>query len=141
MPTVNKSTKVRFVEAGPGADITPQVREEMLYAEQDHRRLLVYLGAPWCEPCQRLHRAIMNGELDSYLPPLTILEFDDDRDANRLAAAGYRSRYIPLLAVPGADGRSSGKQMEGGTKGPGAVAQLTPRIQQLLGSSAPATSP
>ena len=66
------------------------------------------------------------------LSHVTFLEADLERDRERLEAAGYRSKYIPLFALPGPDGRSSGKQVEGGIKGEGAVAYMVPRLTSLL---------
>jgi hypothetical protein len=119
---------------GPAAGaIEPAVREELARAAAEKRRLIVYVGATWCEPCQKFHHAAADGQLDATFPDLTLLEFDLDRDGQRLASAGYTSKYIPLFAVPAEDGRASGKQVEGGIKGDGAVAYITPRLQTLLG--------
>ncbi|MCA9662986.1 MAG: thioredoxin, partial [Myxococcales bacterium] len=72
------------------------------------------------------------GELAEQLPPARFLEFDLDRDQQRLAEAGYSSRLIPLFVIPDADGRASAERMEGGVKGPRAVANLVGRLQPLL---------
>ncbi|HEU4536225.1 MAG TPA: hypothetical protein VFS00_19005 [Polyangiaceae bacterium] len=108
------------------------VRREAERARAAGRTLLVYLGAPWCEPCVRFHDAAKAGALDAELPGLTVLEFDHDRDSDRLRAAGYAWRYVPLFARPGADGRASGRSIEGSIKGEGAVAQIVPRLRGLL---------
>jgi hypothetical protein len=39
---------------------------------------------------------------------------------------------IPLLARAGTDGRAAGPRVEGSIKGPGAVAQLVPRLRAML---------
>ena len=123
--------QVRFVHAGPG-DVAPLVREAMAQASAEKRRVVVYVGATWCEPCQRFHKAAEHGELDSTFPDLTLLEFDQDADGDRLKAAGYVSRLIPLFALPNPDGTSSGKQAEGGVKGDRAVGVIVPRLRELL---------
>jgi hypothetical protein len=124
---------VRIVQAGAGSDAAKVVRDERARAQADGRDLVVYVGARWCEPCQRFHKAAQKGELDGALPDLTILEFDLDDDRDRLAAAGYVSELIPLFALPGPDGRASAKKLEGSIKGDGAVANITPRLRALLG--------
>ena len=96
------------------------------------RTVLVYVGAPWCEPCTHFHDAAARGELDAELPGLTLIEFDRDRDEKRLGDARCLSRLIPLFAVPDADGDCSDRQVTGSIKGPGAVANLTPRVKALL---------
>jgi hypothetical protein len=115
--------------AGEGADV---VRREAERASKDGRTLLVYVGAVWCDPCQRFHKAVEDGEISAGLPRLRILEFDLDHDADRLTAAGYASRLIPLFAVPGADGRGTDARMEGSIKGSGAVANIVPRLRALV---------
>jgi hypothetical protein len=96
------------------------------------RTLVVYVGAAWCEPCRRFHEAAARGDLDAELPRLTLLGFDLDRDRDRLAAAGYVSKYIPLFALPTPTGAASGKQIEGGIKGDGAVGFIVPRLSAML---------
>lgn len=123
---------LQLAEATATGDVEPLVRDALAKATAMHRRLVVYVGATWCEPCKRFHRAAAEGELDASFPDLDILAFDLDRDGERLASAGYVSKYIPLFALPNADGTASGKQVEGGVKGDGAVAYITPRLKGLL---------
>jgi len=123
---------VRFVHAPAGDDAAKVVRDERERARSDGRDLVVYVGATWCEPCQHFHRAAQRGELDAEFPDLTILEFDLDADRERLRRAGYVSDFIPLFAMPGADGRASERKFEGSVKGSGAVANIAPRLRKLL---------
>jgi hypothetical protein len=122
---------VQISPAPAAGDVEPIVREEIAKAGE-RRRVVVYVGAAWCEPCQRFHDAARAGRLDETFPDLTLLEFDLDRDGKRLESAGYKSKYIPLFALPGPDGRASGQQVEGGIKGEGAVGYVTSRLKVLL---------
>lgn len=126
-----KTGKVSWSQA-PSGDVAPLVRAFGEAARGAGRTPLVYVGAPWCEPCQRFHKAAEAGELDRRFSDLAILEFNLDVDADRLRAAGYTADLIPLLAVPAADGRSTDKKMFGSVKGAGAVANMTPRLAALL---------
>ena len=92
----------------------------------------MYVGATWCEPCQRFHEAAEAGKIQGALPPLRMLELDLDRDGERLAAAGYGSKMIPLFAVPGPDGRGTDVRIEGSVKGAGAIGNIVPRLSALL---------
>jgi thiol-disulfide isomerase/thioredoxin len=123
---------VQLTEAAAEPDVETQVVAALAKSSAAKRRLVVYVGATWCEPCQHFHQAAAKGELDASFPDLDVLAFDTDRDHEKLAVAGYYSHYIPLFALPKADGTASGKQIEGGVKGDGAVAQLTPRLKGLL---------
>jgi hypothetical protein len=118
--------------AAPDGDVVEIVLRERERAKRDGRTLLVYVGAVWCEPCKRFHEAADRGEIAGELPPLRMLELDLDRDADRLAAAGYGSKMIPLFAVPGPDGRGTDLRLEGSIKGAGAVSNIVPRLRALL---------
>jgi thiol-disulfide isomerase/thioredoxin len=120
------------VKAGPESDVAKLVRAERDKAAADGRDLVVYVGAKWCEPCQRFHAAANRGDLDGDFPELNILEFDLDEDRERLIAAGYVSKLIPLFVTPAEDGRASDRRFEGGVKGDGAVANIAPRLRKLL---------
>ena len=122
---------VHFEPAPPG-DLAAIVQSAVSKAQADGRRLVVYEGATWCEPCQRFHAAVAAGQLDATFPDLTFLELDADRDRDRIIAAGYSSEYIPLFALPGKDGRAAGPKASGGIKGDGAVAYLTNKLKMLL---------
>jgi hypothetical protein len=123
---------VRIVHAGAGSDAARVVREERERARSDGRDLVVYVGAKWCEPCQVFHKAAQKGDLDGDFPDLTLLEFDLDEDRDRLTPAGYVGEFIPLFAMPGADGRASSRKFEGSVKGDGAIANIAPRLRKLL---------
>jgi hypothetical protein len=124
--------KLRVIEAAKEGSVAPIVRDALDGARKEGRTLVVYVGATWCEPCQYFHHAAERGDLDAVFPRMTLLEFDLDRDRDRLDAAGYRSKLIPLFALPGPDGAASGKQVEGGIKGDGAVGFISGRLKQML---------
>lgn len=123
---------IDLVAAPPAGDVQGIVQHELTRATSEGRRLLVYVGAAWCEPCQRFHQAAEAGKVDALFPGLRLLEFDLDRDHDRLERAGYSSKLIPLFALPRLDGTASGDQIEGSIKGAGAVDQIAPRLQALL---------
>jgi thiol-disulfide isomerase/thioredoxin len=93
---------------------------------------VVYVGATWCEPCRRFHRAVAAGELDAELANVEFIDYDFDVAGEGLIADGYRAKFIPLFALPKSDGSASGRQIEGGIKGDGAVAEILPRLQKLI---------
>jgi thiol-disulfide isomerase/thioredoxin len=125
------SGKLRVVLA-PEGSVESIVRDALAAARVEGRTLVVYVGATWCEPCQHFHHAAERGALDAAFPRMTLLEFDLDRDRERLATAGYVSKYIPLFALPGPDGAASGKQVEGGIKGDGDVGYISGRLTEMI---------
>jgi hypothetical protein len=131
-PLVLAPKGIRFEHAPKGDDVAAIVKKARADAAANGRDLVVYVGAKWCEPCQRFHQAAERGELDDQFPNLTILEFDLDEDRERVFAAGYESKLIPLFIVPDANGRASEKRFEGGVKGERAVSNITPRLRQIL---------
>jgi thiol-disulfide isomerase/thioredoxin len=120
-----------------GSAIEPWVQEQVELADATHERVLVYVGATWCEPCRRFHEAVQRGELNGTLNGLRFLEFDQDQDAPALKTAGYAYEFIPVLALPDPDGRNHGRMISGSIKGPSAVKEnLVPRLQALLSGKA-----
>lgn len=138
-PQVEKEAKVakpRFVPAAEGADVADEVRN--VVAASTGETVIVYVGASWCGPCQAFHAALERGELDGALAGVKFLEYDADRDRERLELAGYGGRLIPRFAMPGPDGKFGGEKIEGGIKGDGAVEHIMKRLLPLLGApSAP----
>lgn len=129
-PTIVKPEFVRVTDTAAGADAV--VRAAVASASGDARKLVVYVGATWCEPCKRFHEAVERGELDARLAGVRFLEFDSDEHGPALDAAGYGGRLIPRFVRPGDDGRATDQRFEGGIKGDGAVANIMQRLDQLL---------
>jgi thiol-disulfide isomerase/thioredoxin len=125
-----KEPKLELVELPISTDLAQVVRGAI--AAAPGQPTLVYVGASWCEPCRHFHAAAAAGQLDAAFGGLKLLMFDADRDAGALARAGYVYDMIPLFAVPKPDGTGSGRQIQGGVKGDGAVAEIVPRLRQLL---------
>jgi thiol-disulfide isomerase/thioredoxin len=124
--------RLELVEAPPATDVATAVAAQMETATRDHKHLVVYVGATWCEPCRYFHDAAVAGQLDDSLGDLRLVTFDLDRDSAALGAAGYTSELIPLFAIPQSDGRASGAQIAGSIKGPGAARQIAPRLRALV---------
>ena len=122
---------IRFVAAGEG-EVSALVERFARNARAQGRVPLVYVGATWCEPCRYFHEAAERGALDAEFPAMALLEFDQDRDGERLALAGYTSRMIPLFVVPSEDGSASERRIEGSIHGPGSPAQIAPRLRAIL---------
>ena len=72
---VEHPTKPEFRPA-PEGEVASVVTRAVADAHREQRRLLVYVGATWCEPCRRFHRAVEEGKLDSQFPDLRFPEFD-----------------------------------------------------------------
>ncbi len=115
-----------------GRDIAALVREASAQALREDRRVLVYVGASWCEPCQHFHEAVDAGQLDVQLAGIRFLEFDADIDGDALASAGYGGKLIPRFVIPDADGHGGEAKIEGGIKGEGAVGHIMGRLRPLL---------
>lgn len=132
-PRANRPANApKLIDAPATGDVAAIVKAQ---AAQTNGPLIVYVGAKWCEPCQRFHHAVEQGDLDDQLPGFTFLTFDLDRDQERLVPAAYVSHYIPLFVVPGPDGRASDKRIEGSITGPGSPGEITPRLQALVKSA------
>jgi len=123
---------VEWLNAPEGEDVASVVRREIERARKDKREFVVYVGAKWCEPCERFHHAAEEGKIDDIFPRLRVLGFDLDRDAERLAIAGYTSQMIPLFVSPNDDGTASDKRIEGSVKGEAAIGDISGRLRRIL---------
>lgn len=102
--------KIQVVPAAQDSDALSAIRTERLKAKADGRVLVVYVSATWCEPCKKLKEEIEAGRLDNRYGKTTLLAFDADKDVDRLGAAGYTFKFVPYVALPGADGRPAESQ-------------------------------
>ena len=74
-------------------DVAPIIAKEVARATHDHKKLLVYLGATWCEPCVKFHEAAARGPARSGdFGDVRMLVFDADRDNEALERAGLQVR-------------------------------------------------
>jgi thiol:disulfide interchange protein len=129
--------KPQLKHRSDAAPLEQFVQQHVEEADAQGQRVLVYVGATWCEPCQRFHKSLESGELDEALAGTKFLEFDADKDRAELRTAGYTSKYIPLFSVPDHSGHSSGLAIEGSIKGDDAVKKdLVPRLLALLDGKA-----
>jgi hypothetical protein len=128
------ATAPQFVRAPSGLRaVEPFIQEQVELSLATNDRTLVYVGAPWCEPCQRFHAAVLGGTLDGVLARTRLLEFDAEQHGAALHRAGYAYELIPVIALPNPDGRSSGHLLSGSIKGPSAVTDdILPRLRALL---------
>ena len=128
-PSSNASNKGAplVVAASQDTDALTAIRTERLKAKADGRVLVVYVAATWCEPCKKFKEELASGRLDDRLAKITLLAFDADKDLDRLGAAGYTFKFVPFVALPGADGRPADTQEATG-KGSSAWKELLGKL-------------
>lgn len=119
--------KLRSVSATQDSDALSLIRAERLRAKAEGRVLVVYVSATWCEPCKKLKEEIDAGRLDERYGRTTLLAFDADNDIDRLGSAGYSFKFVPYVALPGADGRPADAQ-EATSKGANAWRELLGKL-------------
>lgn len=132
-PAIDPNSTVRFVTAPMDGVVATIMADQLSRSKAGNRRVLLYAGASWCEPCRYFHEAVDRGELTGKLGAVDLVAFDAQVDAERMLLSGYESQFIPLFALPNPDGKASGRHIEGSTKGPAAVNDdLVPRLKELL---------
>ncbi|MFO0614501.1 MAG: thioredoxin family protein [Polyangiaceae bacterium] len=125
--------KVEWVHVPAGADPHAYVKDELARAKADQKKLVLYVGAKWCEPCNNFHEATDRGELDEAFPDLRLVAFDHDDEASAISALGCDSNYIPMFSVPDEEGRCTRRQIQGGIKGANNVAFISKKLRNLIG--------
>ena len=123
---------IEWIEVGEVSNVAERVRAELTRAQREKKRLIVYVGALWCEPCERFLKASKTEDFGQEFASVRFLKFDLDKHASALGRAGYDSQYIPLFVLPNKDGRASEKRSVGSKQGQAAVAYLKERVLSLL---------
>ena len=123
---------VEWVKLPMGVSAPDFVRAEASRAEHEKKKLLIYVGASWCEPCQRFHKAAEAGELDNAFGDLRFIDLDNDANEAEIEALDCKSKLIPLFAVPNSEGKCADRRVEGGIKGDGAVAYISPKLRAMV---------
>lgn len=111
---VAERSKLVVQPAEADRDAISAIRSARLQAKAEGRVLVVFVSATWCPPCKKMKSEIDAGHLDARLGKTTLLAFDADRDEARLKAAGYAFKYVPFVALPGADGQPADSQQATG---------------------------
>ncbi len=134
VPKIEVGAKARGIEMipAPPGDVAEIVKAARTSARAHGRSLMVYIGAVWCEPCQRFHHAADEGKLDDKFPTLSLVVFDLDADNERLRRAQYGPGYIPYFGVPDDDGHGTSNAIAGAIKGEGAIDHIAPRLLELV---------
>ena len=114
-PPPGERGKVVVETAKADSDAISAIRTARLQAKAANRVLVVYVSATWCDPCKKLKAEIEAGRLDDRLGKTTLLAFDADKDGERLLAAGYSFKFVPYVALPGADGHPADSQQATGS--------------------------
>jgi thiol-disulfide isomerase/thioredoxin len=131
-PSGAPALKPEWLTAPADEPVATIMLREADRAAGEGRKVLLYVGASWCEPCQLFHEAVAAGKLDAELGGLRFVAFDLDHDRRRLAMAGCSSDMIPLFARPTAEGRCDATaRVAGAMKGDGAVPYLVGKIREL----------
>lgn len=131
-PPIDPTATVRFITAPMDGAVSSIMAAQLTQSRAANRKVLLYAGASWCEPCRNFHEAVDRGELVGQIGAVDLVAFDSQVDAERMLLSGYESQFIPLFALPNPDGKASGRHVEGSVKGPGVVGDLVPKLRELL---------
>lgn len=131
-PKASAGATLRFVPPPITTDLAGWIAGQKKIARASGEQVVLYMGASWCEPCKRFHEAVEAHELDDKLPRTRFLQFDAEQHGEALVTLGYTSKYVPLFAIPGDDGKSIGRQISGSIKGAGAPDEIAPRLKKLM---------
>ncbi len=123
---------VVLIDAPDEGSARPWIQGQLVNAARAKQSVMVYVGAVWCEPCERFKKAAQAGELNQRLPGLRLLVFDADKHGQALHQAGYRWRLVPLFVRPTAQGGPSHLQEAGVPSQSAGVANIVPRLRRLL---------
>jgi hypothetical protein len=106
------------------------LREEAERAKEKGLIPVVYFHASWCPPCNLFDKSQDAPEIVAALDGVYLVRLDLDDWHDKLKGTGYEPKKIPAFYLAAADGKPTGKMIDGDKWGKTATAAL---MGQALG--------
>ena len=129
--------KLTLIELAPTqGDLTPLLRDEAKRAKDEGLIAVVEFYADWCAPCRVFQQNIRAPEIATPLAGVRLVKLNLDDWHDKLRGTGFAPRTIPSFYFFGADGRPSGKLLDGDKWGKSSPARMGEALAEWLRGSA-----
>ena len=113
-------------------DLTPLLRAQVERARVKSLRPLVEFYADWCPPCRAFQENLGDPRMIEALRGTYLVKINLDDWHDKLPGTGFVVRSIPAFYLVGADGRPSGKMLDGDKWGKATPANMSTSLSKLL---------
>lgn len=123
-----------WVKVGSGGEaLQSRLKAEVGKAAERRQKPILYIGATWCEPCAALKKYKSDPRMAEAFEGTYVIELDlDDWKLDELKALGLRAGVVPVFHALGADGRASGKTIDGGAWGDNIPENMAPPLKRFF---------
>jgi thiol-disulfide isomerase/thioredoxin len=110
-----KSAAAHKIVNLPLADDLPKLlAEHTALAKQAGLAPFVELWAEWCGPCKKLEAAMGDPRIVQAFAGVYLIRLDSDQWGPKLEGTGLGNASIPVFYELGADGKTTGRKVDGG---------------------------
>ena len=97
-----------------GVALEVELLSELEKARSMGRKPYVYVMASWCEPCRELVALLANATVSAFFLGTHVVSLDVELWGDQLEAVNIRPTAVPFITELGPDGRSTGRNIDGG---------------------------
>lgn len=127
-----------MIELAPTqGDLTPLLRDEAKRARDKGLIAVIEFYADWCAPCRVFQQNLRAPEIAAALARMYLVKLNLDDWHDKLRGTGFAPRTIPSFYFFGADGRPTGKMLDGDKWGKASPARMGTALAEFLDGSTP----
>lgn len=122
-----------IVHIRPGAALTEQLRHHADEAERTGLRPFLEFGAVWCPPSRMFGDALEDPRMQAALAGVYLIRAELDDFANDPLVRELRARVVPAFYELAAEGRWTGRQINGGAWGVDTIDNMSRTMSGFFG--------
>ena len=124
---------VALAEHAPSeGPLLPILRKESAAATQKGLTPYAYLSATWCGPCQTLKHSLGDARMVEAFKGTYLIKLDVDAWEKELQGAGLDASAIPVFIELDANGRPTGRRIDGSAWDKDTVENMAPALSTFF---------
>jgi thiol-disulfide isomerase/thioredoxin len=121
--------------APPAGDARAALKAEVDKATQQGLKPYVELWATWCEPCTAIKKSMNDSRMKAAFKGAYIVQIDVDAWGAKLDGTGFSSSVIPVFYALDAEGKPTGRKIDGGAWGDNIPENMAPPLDKFFHGS------